>query len=192
MPQADAAIARARRTPVNVWFLLMAGSVCRRPGRTHRPARGISFPRAREGSASCANYDRPRAMTPFRRWLPRGFGLRARMTASYVLVTFAAVIVVEVLAGILVLPNVNEQADLASRVVNTANDYAKQYEPALTKAARAYGTPDVALGKGGTPDVALGKGGSSTAAASSRSVQEAVIIRMLAQQPLGHPGAHLG
>jgi signal transduction histidine kinase len=56
------------------------------------------------------------------------------MTASYVLVTFAAVIVVEALAGILVLPNVNAQVDLGSRVVNTANDYAKQYQPALEKA----------------------------------------------------------
>ena len=79
-------------------------------------------------------------MTPLRRLLARGFGLRARMTASYVLVTFAAVIVVEVLAGILVLPNVNEQADLSSRVVNTANDYAKQYEPVLTKGVRVAGS----------------------------------------------------
>ena len=74
-------------------------------------------------------------MTPLRRLLARGFGLRARMTASYVLVTFAAVIVVEALAGILVLPNVNEQADLDSRVVNTANDYAKLFEPVLVKAS---------------------------------------------------------
>src|SRR5215472_8841700 len=139
MPQADAAIARARRTPVNVWFLLMAGSVCRRPGRTHRPARGISFPRAREGSASCANYDRPRAMTPFRRWLPRGLGLRARMTASYVLVTFAAVLVVEALAGLLLLPDVNQQADLTNRVISTANQYVNQYEPIL--AARGASPP---------------------------------------------------
>jgi signal transduction histidine kinase len=69
------------------------------------------------------------------------FGLRARMTASYVLVTFAAVASVAALTGILVLPNVNEQADLDSRVVNTANEYAKQIEPLLTKAeARATDT----------------------------------------------------
>src|SRR5262245_11994231 len=62
-----------------------------------------------------------------RRWLARGFGLRARMTASYVLVTFAAVVVVEALAGLLVLPNVNQQIDLGSRVVITADTYVKQY-----------------------------------------------------------------
>jgi signal transduction histidine kinase len=90
------------------------------------------------------------------------------MTASYVLVTFAAVIVVEALAGLLVLPNVNEQADLASRVVNTANEYVKQYEPMLTKAAVSS---DPALAK--VPSFAD------------------LALQMIALQPPGIAGAHV-
>lgn len=101
-------------------------------------------------------------MTPLRTGLARGFGLRARMTASYVVVTFAAVIVVEALAGLLLLPNVNVQADLVSRVVNTANQYVRQYESAMTR-------------------------GAGKAAASGLPLSE-----VLGQQPLGDPRAQLG
>ena len=57
------------------------------------------------------------------------------MTASYVLVTFAVVVVVEALAAVLVIPNVHQEADLASRVVSTANQYERDYGGTLSKAA---------------------------------------------------------
>jgi signal transduction histidine kinase len=113
-------------------------------------------------------------MTPLRGLLARGFGLRARMTASYVLVTFAAVVVVEALAGLLVLPNVNAQLDMGSRVVNTASAYVKQYEPAVAKAsAIAPAGPGVSGLRGqqqlGRPDTNLGPG-------QERSVDQGVLI----------------
>src|SRR5712691_1430352 len=80
-------------------------------------------------------------MTRLRRRLARGLGLRARMTASYVLVTFAAVLLVEALAAVLVIPNVTEQADLTSRVVNTASQYMKEYGGVLDKAPHISSTP---------------------------------------------------
>jgi signal transduction histidine kinase len=84
------------------------------------------------------------------------------MTASYVLVTFAAVIVVEALAGILVLPNVNEQADLDSRVVNTANEIAKEFDPLLIKASTRTDASALTIGQ------------------------------LVSQMPLGATGAQLG
>lgn len=86
------------------------------------------------------------------------------MTTSYVLVTFAAVLLVEALAGLLVLPNVQEQADLVGRVVNTSNEYLKQYEPMLTKLVLS---PTEGVG---FPELAT---------------------QVLAQQPPGVAGAHL-
>jgi signal transduction histidine kinase len=59
------------------------------------------------------------------------------MTASYVLVTFAAGLIVEALAAITLLPNVNLQADLANRAINTANEYVNQFVPTMSKAANA-------------------------------------------------------
>ncbi|TMC11616.1 MAG: hypothetical protein E6J41_05390, partial [Chloroflexi bacterium] len=106
-------------------------------------------------------------MTPLPRWLARGLGLRARMTASYVLVTFAAVIVVEALAGILLLPNLNVQADLDNRVVNTANMYVKEYEPMLADA----GTLPAALAK---PE--LGRPGTGLGPGQERTVDQGVLI----------------
>src|SRR5215475_12529139 len=69
------------------------------------------------------------------RRLPGGFGLRARMGASYVLVTFAAVVLVEVLAAALVIPSFNARTDLSSRVVTTANDFSVRYGNILQKLA---------------------------------------------------------
>src|SRR6266699_897155 len=72
-------------------------------------------------------------MNPLRTWLTGGLGLRARMAASYVLATLAAVILVEGLAAALVLPNVNQEQDLRSRALNTAGDYASRYQGLLNK-----------------------------------------------------------
>jgi signal transduction histidine kinase len=84
------------------------------------------------------------------------------MTASYVLVTFAAVLVVEALAGLLLLPNVNQQADLTNRVISTANQYVRRYEPMLLQGAGSPAGGGVRL-----PDA-------------------------LAQEPMGEPNASLG
>ena len=84
-------------------------------------------------------------MKALRRWLPRGFGLRARMAASYVLVTFAAVVLVEVLAAALVIPNANARTDVSSRVVTTANDFSVRYSNILQKLAGTSSDPTVAL-----------------------------------------------
>ncbi|HEY7201782.1 MAG TPA: sensor histidine kinase [Candidatus Dormibacteraeota bacterium] len=107
--------------------------------------------------------------------LRQRLGLRARMTASYVLVTFAAVILVEALAAVLVIPNVNQQADLASRVVNTANAYARQYENALEKA----------------PAMAAGAEGAKSQDAADASAVELSAIALLRGLPLGDPTRHL-
>ena len=55
------------------------------------------------------------------------------MTASYVLVTFAAVALVEILVAAFVFRSVNTQADLTSRVVTTANAYSIRYGVILQK-----------------------------------------------------------
>jgi signal transduction histidine kinase len=96
-------------------------------------------------------------MTRLRKRLARGFGLRARMTASYVLVTFAAVIVVEGLAAVLVIPNVNQEADLASRVVNTANMDNKRFGGAVVKVVAQGSDPMLAAQILGTQP--MGDGG---------------------------------
>lgn len=86
-------------------------------------------------------------MKALRRRLPVGFGLRARMAASYVLVTFAAVVLVEVLAAALVIPNANARTDVNSRVVTTANDFSVRYGNSLQKLAATSPDPTAALDK---------------------------------------------
>jgi signal transduction histidine kinase len=86
------------------------------------------------------------------------------MTASYVLVTFAAVLIVEALAGLLLLPNINQQADLTNRVISTANQYVRKYEPTLVTggappASASLGLPDVLAQEPlGTQSASLGPG----------------------------------
>ena len=60
------------------------------------------------------------------------------MTASYVLVTFAAVALVEILVAAFVFRNVSAQTDLASRVVTTANAYSIRYGVILQKMAASF------------------------------------------------------
>ncbi len=52
------------------------------------------------------------------------WGLQAKMTASYVLVTAAAVVLVEVVVAGIVLPRLVSRADRATRVQLIASDYA--------------------------------------------------------------------
>ncbi len=89
-------------------------------------------------------------------------GLRARMTASYVLVTFAAVVLVEGLIAALVIPNLNQEQDLSGRVLNTASDYAVRYGGLVNGMATASGTPS-----------------------------HDQVAALLATRPLGDPGGHL-
>lgn len=52
------------------------------------------------------------------------WGLQAKMTVSYVLVTAAAVVLVEVVAAGIVLPRLVSRADRATRVQLLVSDYA--------------------------------------------------------------------
>jgi len=63
------------------------------------------------------------------------------MTASYLVVTFAAVILVEGLSAALVVPNLNAQADLSSRVLATASDYSTRFGQVLQQVALS--SPDL-------------------------------------------------
>jgi signal transduction histidine kinase len=54
------------------------------------------------------------------------WGLQAKMTASYVLVTAAVVLLVEIVAAAIVLPGLVSRADRAALVQLLANDYANQ------------------------------------------------------------------
>src|SRR5579864_3813779 len=58
--------------------------------------------------------------------VPGWFGLQARMTASYVLVTAAAVLVVEAIAIGVILPSYLAGQDLTNRVLYTAGDMAER------------------------------------------------------------------
>jgi signal transduction histidine kinase len=63
------------------------------------------------------------------------------MTASYVLVTCAGVLLVEALAAALVLPGVSNDSKVSNRVVTTASDLAAQYGLAMEKSAQAHAVP---------------------------------------------------
>jgi signal transduction histidine kinase len=95
-------------------------------------------------------------MTALRSRFARGFGLRARMTASYVVVTAAVVVLVEALAAVLVIPNLSQQADLTSRVRNTASHYADQYGAMFTKMAASGVDPSSGAGAAALKDAASG------------------------------------
>jgi signal transduction histidine kinase len=102
------------------------------------------------------------------------------MTASYVVVTFVAVLVVEGLAALTVIPNVNEEANVSARVVNTANWYAKVYVVALNQLAAGKAP----LAAGGVPLV--GKQPIATASADPAA------LVLPAATELGTPGTGLG
>jgi signal transduction histidine kinase len=94
-------------------------------------------------------------MAVLSRRLTDRFGLQARMTASYVLVTAAAVVVVEAIAIGVLLPNFLAGQDLTNRVIYTAGDQAERVALASTSST------DVSLPRGftlGDPSSSIGPG----------------------------------
>ena len=89
-----------------------------------------------------------------RRWRER-FGLQGKMAASYVLVTAAAVILVEGVAFGFILPNLLAGQDLISRVQQTAGDLAQQVALVSTATDHVALPANYVLGQ---PGVALGPG----------------------------------
>jgi signal transduction histidine kinase len=87
-------------------------------------------------------------------WKDR-FGLRARMTASYVLVTAAAVIVVEAIAIAFTIPSLLANQDLTTRVRYTAQAYADAAASSSSSATQLVLPTDYVLGQ---PDSSLGPG----------------------------------
>jgi signal transduction histidine kinase len=80
-----------------------------------------------------------------RRWRDH-FGLQARMTASYVLVTAAAVIVVEAIAIGVIIPSFLASQDLTTRVAITAGDVAGRVAVASLSATTLSLPPDFVIG----------------------------------------------
>ena len=89
-----------------------------------------------------------------RRWRER-FGLQGKMAASHVLVTAAAVILVEGVAFGFILPNLLAGQDLISRVQQTAGDLAQQVALVSTATDHVALPANYVLGQ---PGVALGPG----------------------------------
>ncbi len=89
-----------------------------------------------------------------RRW-PERFGLQGKMAASYVLVTAAAVILVEGVAFGFILPNLLAGQDLISRVQLTAGDLAQQVALVSTATDHVALPADYVLGQ---PGIVLGPG----------------------------------
>jgi signal transduction histidine kinase len=87
-------------------------------------------------------------------WRDR-FGLRARMAASYVLVTAAAVIVVEAIAIAFTIPSLLANQDLTTRVRSTAYAYADAVTTASTSDTQIVLPSGFVLGQ---PDPSLGPG----------------------------------
>jgi signal transduction histidine kinase len=85
----------------------------------------------------------------------RRWGLQAKMTASYVLVTAAAVVLVEVVVAVIVLPGLVSRTDRTALVQLTASGYAKQ---ATILAATLGGLPTAHDLRLGEPGLRLGPG----------------------------------
>lgn len=94
-------------------------------------------------------------MGRWRRYWKDRFGLRARMTASYVLVTAAAVIVVEAIAIAFTIPNLLANQDLITRVRYTAQAYADAAVTSSSSTTQLVLPTDYVLGQ---PDASLGPG----------------------------------
>jgi signal transduction histidine kinase len=98
-----------------------------------------------------------------RRYWRNGVGLRARMAASYVLVTAAAVIIVEAIVIAFTIPSLIANQDLVTRVIYTAQTYADAASSASTSdtvlvlpATYTLGQPDPSLGPGKVKTQAYG------------------------------------
>src|SRR5258705_13656576 len=80
------------------------------------------------------------------------FGLRTKMAASYVLVTAAAVAVVEIVVLLLVMPGLlaaKSASDRSVIVFVTAKDYATRVGEAVQRLGRLPGPGELQLGEGG-------------------------------------------
>src|ERR1700719_2198966 len=84
-----------------------------------------------------------------RRWRDR-FGLQARMTASYVAVTAAAVLVIEAIAIGVIIPNYLAGQDLNNRVVYTASTLAERVGNASLSTTQLSLPADFILGETAT------------------------------------------
>jgi len=82
-----------------------------------------------------------------RRRLRDRFGLQARMTASYVLVTAAAVILVEAIAIGVLIPSLLSNQDLTSRVATTAGNLSEQVALVSTSTDHVVLPPNYSLGQ---------------------------------------------
>src|SRR5437588_336785 len=85
------------------------------------------------------------ALREMRRRLGERFGLQARMTASYVVVTAAAVILVEGIAIGVLIPSLLSNQDLRSRVAETAANVAQQVALVSTSPDRVIPPPNYSL-----------------------------------------------
>ena len=94
-------------------------------------------------------------MGRWRRFWSERVGLRGRMAASYVLVTAAAVIVVEAIAIAFTIPSLLANQDLVTRVRYTAQSYADAALSASTSTTQLVLPSDFVLGQ---PDSSLGPG----------------------------------
>src|SRR5438876_3733812 len=138
-----ASVGRTRRKPITVAgdLLLTKSGDCKSPsrGRTAREKAPRITGEMRQGR---------------RRWQER-FGLQGKMAASYVLVTAAAVILVEGVAFGFILPNLLAGQDLISRVQQTAGDLAQQVALVSTATDHVALPADYVLGQ---PGIVLGPG----------------------------------
>jgi signal transduction histidine kinase len=89
-------------------------------------------------------------MGRLRRYWRDRFGLRARMAASYVLVTAAAVIVVEAIAIAFTIPSLLANQDLTTRVRYTAYAYADAVVAASTSDTQLVLPSNFVLGQSGS------------------------------------------
>jgi signal transduction histidine kinase len=94
-------------------------------------------------------------MGRWRRFWSERVGLRGRMAASYVLVTAAAVIVVEAIAIAFTIPSLLANQDLVTRVRYTAQSYADAASSASTSTTQLVLPSGFVLGQ---PDSSLGPG----------------------------------
>jgi len=79
------------------------------------------------------------------------WGLQAKMTASYVLVTAAAVVLVEVVVLGIVVPGLLSRADRATLVERTADDWANRVSAVAAGLGRLPTADEIQLGETGAP-----------------------------------------
>jgi signal transduction histidine kinase len=83
--------------------------------------------------------------------MPGRWGLQAKMTASYVLVTAAAVVLVEVVVAVIVLPRLVSGTDRATQVQLIASDYANTVMELGARLGRLPTAREMRLGEAAPP-----------------------------------------